>query len=252
MEKTMNKVYLITGASSEVGMAYIKKLDENVTEEVTVIAHYANDKTGLEEMQKELSKVKLYMVQADLSLAKGADKVCAFVKEHDLGVTHVLHLAASAFSHVKIKKWDEEKVRREMQIQFFSFASMMKEILPKMAKVGYGRVCVMLSSYVLGTPPKFMSDYVAVKSALYGYVKAAAAEYGDKGICINGISPNMMETKFLQNIDEKIVQMTAESSALGRNIRVEETVGGIAYLLSDDASYVNGVNLNLSGGDYMG
>lgn len=247
----MNKVYLITGASSEVGMTYIKKLDETVSEKVTVIAHYANNKSGLEALQKELSHVTLNMVQADLSISEGADKVCTFIKEQELEVTHVLHLAASAFSHVKIKKWDEEKVRREMQIQFFSFASMMKEILPKMAKSGYGRVCVMLSSYVLGTPPKFMSDYVAVKSALWGYVKSAAAEYGDKGIRINGISPNMMETKFLQNIDEKIVQMTAESSALKRNINVEETINGIAFLLSDEASYVNGTNLNLSGGDYM-
>ena len=247
----MNKVYLITGASSEVGMAYIKKLDETVSGKVTVIAHYANNKAGLEQLQKELSNVTLNMVQADLSIAEGAAAICNYIKENGLEVTHVLHLAASAFSHVKIKKWDEEKVRREMQIQFFSFASMMKEILPKMAKAGYGRVCVMLSSYVLGTPPKFMSDYVAVKSALLGYVKAAAAEYGEKGVCINGISPNMMETKFLQNIDEKIVQMTAESSALKRNIRVEETVSGIAYLLSDEASYISGINLNLSGGDYM-
>ena len=247
----MNKVYLITGASSEVGMAYIKKLDETVSGKVTVIAHYANNKAGLEQLQKELSNVTLNMVQADLSIAEGADIICNHIKDNQLEVTHVLHMAASAFSHVKIKKWDGEKVRREMQIQFFSFASMMKEILPKMAKAGYGRVCVMLSSYVLGTPPKFMSDYVAVKSALLGYVKAAAAEYGEKGVCINGISPNMMETKFLQNIDEKIVQMTAESSALKRNIRVEEAVSGIAFLLSDEASYISGTNLNLSGGDYM-
>lgn len=247
----MNKVYLITGASSEVGMAYIKKLDTSVSEKMTVIAHYANNKSDLETLQKELVNVELCMVQADLSIADGADKICSFIKEQGLEVTHVLHLAASVFSHVKIKKWDEEKVRKEMQIQFFSFASMMKEILPKMAKTGYGRVCVMLSSYVLGTPPKFMSDYIAIKSALLGYVKAAAVEYGDKGVCINGISPNMMETKFLQNIDEKIVQMTADSSALKRNVRVEETVSGIAYLLSDEASYVNGTNLNISGGDYM-
>lgn len=247
----MNKVYLITGASSEVGMAYIKKLDETAAEDVTVIAHYGKNKDSLEQLQEELCHVTLHMVQADLSLAEGAEIICNFIKEQGLLVTHVLHLAAPAFSHVKIKKWDEEKVRKEMQIQFFSFASMMKEILPQMAKAGFGRVCVMLSSYVLGTPPKFMSDYVAVKSALLGYVRAAATEYGEKGVCINGISPNMMETKFLQNIDEKIVRMTADSSALGRNIRVEETVGGIAYLLSDEASYVNGSNLNLSGGDYM-
>ncbi|MBO5486160.1 MAG: SDR family oxidoreductase, partial [Eubacterium sp.] len=100
-------------------------------------------------------------------------------------------------------------------------------------------------------PVKFMSDYVAVKSALWGYVKGAAAEYGEKGVRINGISPNMMETKFLEQIDEKIVQMAAEASALKRNITVEETVKGIRFLLSDDVSYINGINLNLSGGDYM-
>ncbi|MBS7303950.1 MAG: SDR family oxidoreductase [Lachnospiraceae bacterium] len=247
----MNKVYLITGASSEVGMAYIKKLDESVSENVTVIAHYRKNIDELMQLQKELSHVTLSPVRADLSLKEGAEIICNHIKEKQLEVTHVLHLAAPAFSHIKIKKWDEEKVNREMQIQFFSFASIMKEVLPKMAKMEYGRVCVMLSSYVLGTPPKFMSDYVAVKSALLGYVKSAAVEYGEKGVRVNGISPNMMETKFLQNIDEKIIRMTAESSILRRNINVEETVNGIAFLLSEDVSYVNGINLNLSGGDYM-
>lgn len=248
----MNKVYLITGASSEVGMAYIKKLDETVAEDVTVIAHYGKNKDSLEQLQEELCHVTLHMVQADLSLAEGAEIICNFIKEQGLLVTHVLHLAALALEYNKIKKWNDEKIRKDMEIQFFSFATMMKEILPQMAKRGYGRVVVMLSSVTLGTPPKFMSGYVAVKSALLGYVRAAATEYGEKGVCINGISPNMMETKFLQNIDEKIVRMTADSSALKRNIRVEETVNGIAYLLSDEASYVNGINLNLSGGDYMG
>lgn len=247
----MNRVYLITGASSEVGMKFVKKLDEAATENITVVAHYAKNKDGLEQLQKELSFVTLDLIQADLSLEKGAAAICDYIKEKQLEVTHVLHLAASPYSFTKIKKWDEEKVRKEMQIQFFAFASLMKEILPKMAKKGFGRVCVMLSASVLGTPPKFVSDYVAVKSALLGYMKAAAAEYGDKGVCVNGISPNMMETKFLENIDEKIVQMAAEKSALKRNIRVEETVNGIVYLLSDEASYVNGINLNLSGGDCM-
>lgn len=247
----MNRVYLITGASSEVGMAYIKKLDETTPEKVTVIAHYANNKAGLEQLQKELLNVTLNMVQVDLSIAEGAAAICNYIKENGLEVTHVLHLAAAPFNYTKIKKWDDEKVKSEMQIQFFSFASIMKEILPKMTKTGFGRVVVMLSAAILGAPPKYLSDYVAVKSALWGYTKSIAIECGEKGVCINGISPNMMETKFLQNINERFVQMTAENSTLKRNINVEETVSGIAYLLSDEASYVNGTNLNLSGGDYM-
>ena len=82
----MNKVYLITGASSEVGMAYIKRLDETASEKVVVITHYANTKAGLEALQNELANVELHMVQADLSLADGADKVCAFIKEQGMEV----------------------------------------------------------------------------------------------------------------------------------------------------------------------
>lgn len=246
-----NKVYLITGASSEVGMAFIKKLDEKSSDAVRVVAHYGNRKEDLEQLQTKLIHVKMDLVQADLSVTQGAEKICDYIKEKQLKITHVLHLAAPAFQYVKIKKWDKNKAKKEMQVQFFSFSSIMKDVLPAMAKNGYGRVCVMLSSYVLGTPPKYMSDYVAAKSALYGYVKAAAAEYGEKGVCVNGISPNMMETKFLQNIDEKIIEMTAAGSSMKRNISVEETVNGILYLLSDEASYINGTNLNLSGGDYM-
>ena len=78
-----------------------------------------------------------------------------------------------------------------------------------------------------------------------------SAEYADKGLNINGISPNMMETKFLSNIDERIVEMSAGGASKKRNITVTETVNGIMWLFSEGASYVNGINLNLSGGDYM-
>lgn len=54
-------------------------------------------------------------------------------------------------------------------------------------------ICV-LSSYVNGIPPKFMLPYVASKYAMLGYVRALSAEYADKGIMVNAVSPGMMET----------------------------------------------------------
>ena len=59
----------------------------------------------------------------------------------------------------------------------------------------------------------------------------------------------MMETPFLSEIDERIVEMNRESRALKRNVKVEETVEAIYFLLSDSMGYMNGVNLNLTGGD---
>ena len=59
----------------------------------------------------------------------------------------------------------------------------------------------------------------------------------------------MMETKFLQNIDERFIEMAASSARMQRNIQVKEVIPAIQFLLSEGSDYMNGVNINLSGGD---
>ena len=139
-------------------------------------------------------------------------------------------------------------VRSEMEIQLFSLAEVFKAFLPIMAKKRYGKVVVMLTAYSLGIPPRFIADYIICKYALLGLMKAAAAEYCDKGLCINGISPSMIETKFLDGIDNRIVEMSAADSPLKRNICIDEVIAAIEFLMSDENSYMCGTNMNLTGG----
>ena len=91
----------------------------------------------------------------------------------------------------------------------------------------------------------------SAKYALLGLIRAAASEYAGRGITINGLSPNMMETKFLANLDERSIEMNREASAMKRNISLDEVCAALEYLLSAQAGYVNGINMNLSGGDRM-
>jgi 3-oxoacyl-[acyl-carrier protein] reductase len=86
---------------------------------------------------------------------------------------------------------------------------------------------------------------------LLGLMKGAAVEYAEKGININGIAPNMIETKFLDNIDNRILEINAEKSLIKRNIRIDEVVAGIEYLLSDMSGAMYGATLNLSAGECM-
>jgi len=246
----MKKVYLITGASSDIGMAYIERLIKS-GEELTVVAVYRNMSDRLRDLITAEGNAIIMAVQADLSSEEEVEALIENINDEELVPTHILHLAAAKYSFNKIKKWDACSVKNDMQISVFSFARICQEYLPKMAKADYGRVVAMLSSVTLGTPPKFVSQYATVKGALLGFVKSAAAEYADKNISINGISPNMMETKFLTDIDSRLVEMAAENTAKKRNTKVSETVDAIEFLMSDGASYINGANMNLSGGDYM-
>lgn len=247
-----NKVYFITGASSEVGTAFIRSLEEKLKksgEEAVVIAHYAAHGAVLSALQEELSAVTLVPQQADLSRPEEVKSLITRVAEICECPDCILHLPAAKLSYNRIKQLDWQKVMQDMEIQVHSLGEIGKYFLPKMGKRGKGKVAVMLTACTVGMPPKFMSQYVIVKYALLGLMKSMAAEFADKGVNVNGISPNMMETKFLDNIDDKIIEMNREASTMKRNVRVEEVLPAIHLLLSEGSDYMNGVNLNLTGGD---
>ena len=106
----------------------------------------------------------------------------------------------------------------------------------------------MLSSCVNGIPPKFLSNYVVVKYALLGLMKALSTEYDNKNITVNGISPGMMETKFLSDIYDHVIEENAQKSSFGRNLYIDEVIPAFEYLLSDGASKVTGQNIVITGG----
>ena len=249
----MNEVYFILGASSEVGTAYIKRLEERnrlaADSQITVIAHCRTISNVLKNIINEAKNIHIVPILADLSDDRQMiDMLDTIEKEYGCP-THILHLAASKLEYGKLKNIDWLDIEKDFQIQTASLFMTLQRFLPLMAKKEYGKVAVMLSSVTLGMPPKFMSAYTINKYALLGLMKSAAAEYADKGININGLSPSMMETKFLEHVNEKIVEMSAMQSAKKRNIQVAEVIPSIEYLLSEGSDYMNGVNINLSGGD---
>lgn len=246
----MDKKYLIIGATSTIGMSFIKNLNK-LNEKSTVIAVYNGDKTELEKLNNELGNIEMDFVQTDLSNPDDVQNSIQYIKEKYITPTHVLHLAARKFEYIKFSKFDWEKVSNDLEIQVHSFAEFMKAFLPEMAKQKYGKVVVMLSSVTKGVPPKYLTSYTITKYALMGLVNGLVSEYKEKGININSVSPTMVETNFLSNIDERIVEMTATASSMKRNVKVEEVVEAIEYLMSDNSNYTNGLNLQLTGGDII-
>lgn len=124
----------------------------------------------------------------------------------------------------------------------------LQDFIPKMSKQRYGKIVFMLSAYVVGIPPKFQSSYITVKYALLGLMRNLASEYASKGVMVNGVSPDMMETKFLSELPDLVKEQSAKHNPLGRNIRVDEVVPTIEYLLSPASDIVTGQNIGVTGG----
>jgi 3-oxoacyl-[acyl-carrier protein] reductase len=240
----MNNIIFITGASSDIGVALIK----SIKEECVIIAHYNSNEKRLLDLQ-EHTENKIVPIQADFSSNQSLIEMLDKMKS-EIGIPNkIIHLAAPKFENIRFKNTNWVDFQKELCLSLGSITQILNRLLPKMVTKKGGRVITILSSVTIGVPPKALTQYTTVKYALLGLMKALASEYANKKITFNCISPSMVETQFLSNIDERIVQLTAESHPLKRNAIVEDIIPVILMLLSDDSAYLNGLNIPITGGN---
>ncbi len=242
----MKKVYLITGADSDIGKALIKKIAAPGDE--FILRGYA-DMEGIRELCLNLD-IKAHIFQCDLTLPDGREMLTQQM-ENLPRPTHFVHLPALSVNNDRFKNFDEDRFLKDFNIQVMSRIKLGKAVLPAMAKKKFGRVVFMGTSYVLANPPKNTRAYVTAKSAIVGLAKSLAAEYAGKGVTVNAVSPSMMETKFLQDTSHLIVEAEARNNPMGRNATVDDVTPAFAFLLSDEAGFITGVNLPVTGGSVI-
>ena len=239
-----DNILLIIGASSAVGISYIKRNHEKYKK---IIAHYRSSVEELEALKGVIGE-KLILLQADLSSKEETCKLAEEITLLEEMPTHVLHLPANKYANYKFRKIGWEVFQKDINVQLRSAVMILSRVLPAMKKKKYGKVVIMLSSCTQNAAPSYLSSYVSVKYALLGVVKALASEYAAQGICINGVSPSMMETKMLNEISALIVKQNAEKNPQKRNARVEDVCPVLEFLLSDESGFVTGQNILVSGG----
>jgi 3-oxoacyl-[acyl-carrier protein] reductase len=112
-----------------------------------------------------------------------------------------------------------------------------------------GRGVILNASSVVGIYGNFgQSNYAASKFGVIGFTKTWSRELGPKGIRVNAVAPGFVETPILATIPDKVLQHMREQVPLQRLGRPEEIAAVYAFLASDDASYVNGAVIEVSGG----
>jgi 3-oxoacyl-[acyl-carrier protein] reductase len=236
-------IILIIGASSDIGLNLIK----NISDEALIIAHYNSSNGKLLELSKNINN-ELVTLKADLSKEDEIYKLLDVI-ESDYGVPNkIVHLAAVRIENIRFKDVEWNDFEKNINVTLKSAILILNRFLPKLSKLKRGKVVLMLSSCVLGVPPKALSHYITIKYAMLGLVKSLANEYSDKNIQINGISPSMVETKFLDNINEKLIELSAYNHPLKRNASVEDITPIIKILISNESNYINSVNIPITGG----
>ena len=130
-----------------------------------------------------------------------------------------------------------------VKVPFFLVAA----FAPAMAERGWGAI-VNVSTMVASFGQAGMALYGASRAALELLTKAWAVEYGGRGVRVNAVAPGPTRTRMMQAAPEEIVNALAALAPAGRIAEPEELASAIAFLASDDASFVHGVTLAVDGG----
>lgn len=244
----MEKVYLILGASSELGIGIIKNIIESeCAENIRIIAHYFSSCTDIQNIKDNNPDFRIDMLNANLGDLGDTGKFIERVKDLGCRPNYIVDFCACAYKFNRLSELDARRMNFDMTVQVYSFALICQAFIPAMAESKFGKIVVMLSAATTNIPPKNTTEYTTVKYALLGLMKGIAADYGEYGININAVSPGMIETKFIKNIGRKVKEFAAEKNPRHRNLQINDVVPMIMFLLSDESQFMNGTNINLSG-----
>jgi 3-oxoacyl-[acyl-carrier protein] reductase len=234
-----NKVLLVTGASSDIGTALISRIAENYDK---IIAHFSSNSAKVEGLQETYSK-KIIPMQANLKDVKEINKFADKITEYS--PTHFVHLPAVPVKLERFHKVEQAVFEQQFNVVLNSAIAVCKSIIPNMISKKFGKIVFMLSenARVNSPPQKNALAYTTAKYALFGFMKCLAAEYADKGIAVNGVSPSMIDTNFLASYPELARQMNANASPLKRNLTVDDVIPAIEFLLSPGADTISGQNI---------
>lgn len=242
----MEKVLLVTGASSELGINLINKVYGDYKR---IYLQYRNMNDQLQETIDYLKdKTEIVLFKVDLSNVLDVNKMIADINESMILPNCIVHFPAPKAYNMQFHRDKWENYDFGWIVSVRSIVMILQAFVKNMARNKYGRIVFMLTNNTNNLPAKYQSSYVTVKYALLGLMKSLSVEYIDKGITVNGVSPDMMETKFLSNLPELIIEQNKANSPIGRNIYIKEVVPIMEYMLSDLGAAMTGQNIVISGG----
>jgi 3-oxoacyl-[acyl-carrier protein] reductase len=193
-------------------------------------------KTGRRVMAREL----------DLTDTKRLHEVVEEAKS--LGLIDILVNNAGFDRPGTTAKIDKEGFEAVLGIHLTVPLILMQLLLPPMRSAGWGRIINVSSIYGL-TGGKGEVAYSAAKAGVIGLTKSAAKEAAADGVTVNAVLPGLTRTPTIENLmGDRYKEMFMAETPLGRMAEPEEIAKAIAFLASDDASYITGVGLPVAGG----
>lgn len=234
-----NRVVVVSGGSKGIGYAISKTLLER---DYTVISLARS-------ARKPFVNSKFYEVKLDLLDDTAASTYSSFLIENGITKIDALVNNAGVTSDALLDKMAESDWDYVMNSNVRSFFTLTQASLPFLRNSD--SACVVNISSIIGKVGNIgQSNYAASKGAILALTKCWAKEFNRKEhkIRVNSVSPGFISTEMLDSVPEKFIQKVVERTPLSRLGSPSEISQVVAFLLSDESSFINGSDISVDGG----
>jgi 3-oxoacyl-[acyl-carrier protein] reductase len=250
MSKLQGKVAVVTGASKGIGAAIAKQLAANGA---NVVVNYSTSRQGADKVVSEITKDggKAIAVGGSVQSEADIDRLFAETKKA-YGKVDILVNNAGVYGFASLEEMSAQEYKRMYDTNVLGLLLTTKAALPHFPAEG-GSV-VNISSVVSTVAPPAASVYASTKGAVDTITKSLAKELAPRKIRVNAINPGLVITEGTQSagmVGSEFERQAIARTPLGRAGQPEDIAPPVAFLASDDARWITGETIFVSGGAGM-
>jgi 3-oxoacyl-[acyl-carrier protein] reductase len=242
------RVALVTGASQGIGRACAIRLAQSGA----TVALAARNQEKLEEVAQQIQSANGKAATFSLDVSDEEQIKTAFkavigqLGKIDILVNNAGITRDQLVMRMKRPDWDAV-----LNTNLTAAYLCIQQVIASMLKQRWGRI-INITSIFGQTGQAGQANYASSKAGLIGLTMAIAREVGSRSITCNAVAPGLIETAMTSNLPEELKQSALKNIPLGRNGTPEDVANAVAFLASEEASYVTGHVLNVNGGLLMG
>ncbi len=239
------KIVLVTGASRGIGRAIAERFAKDghfvigtATSEkgVVAISEYLSESGGIGRVLNVCSDEDIDALFDEIDSVYGSVNVLI----NNAGITK-----DGLLMRMKQDDWADV-----IDTNLTSIYRTSRRAVKGMMKARFGRI-INITSVVGQMGNAGQTNYAASKAGVEGFTKSLAREIGSRGVTVNCVAPGFVETDMTEELDERMVASLLDAVPIGRMAQPHEIAAAVAFLASDDASYITGASLAINGGMYM-